>query len=183
MNSSLVSSVPSTLSRATASWSLSSSSALANASSLGSGSSLASGNELALDGLLQLFEHRNAGQLDAVARRELDQTIGGRHAGVSVLVEGFDDLRRPEKALLVHGDDLGDALGAVGGDRGDGRVGNGVVLDEPRQDLVVGRKAEGDLMQDSRMEVLVAGREKHRLRKLCERIARLTWRPRGRRRR
>ena len=77
---------------------------------------------------------------------KLDETVGCRHARVAVLVERFDDLRRAEEALLVDRDDLGDALGAVRRDLRDGGVGDRMVLGEPRQNFVVGRESDGDLV-------------------------------------
>ena len=43
-----------------------------------------------------------------------------------------------------------------------------VVLDEPRQDLVVGRESERDLVEDGRVQVLLAGGKKHPLRQLLQ---------------
>jgi hypothetical protein len=117
------------------------------------------------------WPHRNTHQLDLVTGRELDEAVSGRHPGVAVLVEGFDDFGRAQEALLVDRDDFGDALRAALGNHGDGRVGDRVVGREALQYLVVGEESPRNLMKDRRMAILLARGQQHGFGQTLQRVA------------
>ena len=51
------------------------------------------GNQLAPNRFDVLLEALHAGELDVIARRELDQPVHGGHSGIAVVVKRLDDLR------------------------------------------------------------------------------------------